>query len=71
MQFLEEYARLVRNAASEGSIQQAWDPHRYLDSCCTPKLHTSRKFHQPRKFPRIMKEDPVMSSYLQDAICLP
>ena len=31
MQFLEEYARLVRNAASEGSSQQAWDPHRYLE----------------------------------------
>ena len=29
MQFLEEFAHLVREAAKEGNSQQAWDPHRY------------------------------------------
>lgn len=37
----------------------------------TPKLHTSRNFHQPMKYSRIAKEDPVISSHVQDAICLP
>ena len=48
MQFLEEYARLVRNAANEGGSQQAWDPQRYFYSSHTLNLH------QPKDYPRIV-----------------